>query len=515
MNIFVIEDEPPILREIIAIINSFHEDYQIIGKAQNGQEAMDFLQSQGERIDVMITDIQVPVINGLELIEYTHSKLPHILSIILTGFSNFDYAQKAIRYGVFDYLLKPIDEDELHKQLQKAYAQKCLDYIHNRPDEVETPRTHTSASHDSSYQIALLSISSFPMYASSYNELFPSLWKKTNLSELFEKYTELKDHYWIIDGLTLAEKIVLFLPPDGAGNTDTPGLSEVLQELTQKDFTITIAIDTHPHGIRNIHQAILDLRSFLNRQVHLEHSSLLFYEKDSMDTGYENYEKTITDFHPYHMRLSGLFIKKNLSLFDAELYSYIKAIKKQELPTVILYRILQEFLHTCIAATDDVIPPAALDVQTTVGDILMLSDSYKSLYENLKSIFSSLLEFLLKEEKMPTEKSNILIKIDAYMKENYTHPINTKSIAEQFGFTPAYLSKIFREYKDITPADYIIQLRIDKAKELFTADPYCKIKDVAAFVGYEDSLYFSKVFKKLTGMSPKQFLECHCSLRDQ
>lgn len=74
MNIFVIEDEPPILREIIAIINSFHEDYQIIGKAQNGQEAMDFLQSQGERIDVMITDIQVPVINGLELIEYTHSK---------------------------------------------------------------------------------------------------------------------------------------------------------------------------------------------------------------------------------------------------------------------------------------------------------------------------------------------------------------------------------------------------------------------------------------------------------
>lgn len=70
MNIFVIEDEPPILREIIAIINSFHEDYQVIGTAQNGQQAVDFLEENGNQVDVMITDIQIPIKNGLELISY-------------------------------------------------------------------------------------------------------------------------------------------------------------------------------------------------------------------------------------------------------------------------------------------------------------------------------------------------------------------------------------------------------------------------------------------------------------
>lgn len=194
-------------------------------------------------------------------------------------------------------------------------------------------------------------------------------------------------------------------------------------------------------------------------------------------------------------------------MFDAELYNYICTVRKKDLPTVAIYRQLQDLLHACIAGADFALPSTMLDIPATVADILILSDSYRSLYENLQSIFSSLFEALLKEEKIYKDRSQVLLLVDSYIKDHYTQPINTKSIAEQFGFTPAYLSKIFREYKHITPADYIIRLRIDKAKELFTSHPDSKIKDVATFVGYEDSLYFSKVFKKDTGMSPKQFLD--------
>lgn len=502
MNIFVIEDEPPILREIIAIIESFHEDYQIIGKAANGQDALNFLKEHGESVDVMITDIQVPVVNGLELIYYNHEHLPHILNIILTGFSDFNYAQTAIRYGVFNYLLKPIDEEEFRKQLQKAYAQKCLDYLHQRPDELSM----TSSPSDSGYQIALLSVGSLPMYASQYNELFIELWKQIELPSVFEQFPSLKEHYWIIDGATMAEKIILFMAPDSSSKENVKSLSDILTPLVHDRPTITIAIDTRPQGIRNIHQSVLNLRNFINRSVHLEESRILFYSdaqnSSSVQTDYRK-------FHPYHIRLSNLFSQKNIPVFEAEFKNYFKSVRELNFPTAVLYRIIQDLFHTCIQAADDCLDSDVLDIPAFVIDTLTLSDSYQALFENMRSIFLSLFETMLREETVLTDKANIMLKVDSYIKENYTLPINTKSVAAHFGFTPAYLSKIFREYKQITPADYIIRLRIEKAKELFIADPHCKIKDVAAFVGYEDSLYFSKAFKKATNMSPKQFLEKH------
>ncbi|MDO4272893.1 MAG: AraC family transcriptional regulator [Eubacteriales bacterium] len=503
MNIFVIEDEPPILREIIAVIQSFDENYKIIGKAQNGQEAMDFLTASGELVDVMITDIQIPVLSGLDLIAYTHQHLPHILCIILTGFSSFDYAHKAIRYNVFDYLLKPIDENELHRQLKKAYAQKCVDYIRNRPedtpeDSIDKPRTDTGC------QLALLSLGSFPMFASLYNELFPELWKELDLHALFEKYPDLQENYWIIDGLTLGEKIILYMVPDTCDSTCVKSLPNLLEPLLAGPPVITMAVDTRFLGIRNIHQSILDLRSFINRQARLETSQLLFYTKENLTPAPEpDYQK----FHSYCQRLSSLFVQKSVPLFEAELKNYVKAIQSDNLTTACVYRLLQDLFHSCLQAVDDTLAEPQLNIQYTVGDVLMLSDSYKALTDNLLSIFASLFENMLKLESVPRERSKILLKIDTYMKEHFTEPISTKSVAELFGFTPAYLSKIFREYKSVTPADYIIGLRINKAKELLRADSKCKIKEIAAFVGYEDSLYFSKVFKKATGMSPRQFIE--------
>ena len=127
MNILLVEDEPLILRSLAGTIKSFQQNYQIVGSAYNGQEAIDLLSKKGNQIDVVITDIHIPVIDGLELIEHINQHFPHILCMILTGFSDFSYAKRAIQLRVFAYLLKPIDENEIQEHLKKAYEQKCLE----------------------------------------------------------------------------------------------------------------------------------------------------------------------------------------------------------------------------------------------------------------------------------------------------------------------------------------------------------------------------------------------------
>lgn len=83
------------------------------------------------------------------------------------------------------------------------------------------------------------------------------------------------------------------------------------------------------------------------------------------------------------------------------------------------------------------------------------------------AIFLSHFESMVKNEKITSDKNAVLLKIDSYIKENYTRQINTQSVAEEFRFTPAYLSQIFREYKSITPSEYITQLRMEKAKNFY------------------------------------------------
>lgn len=520
MNIFVVEDEPPILREILSIIESFHEDYCLLGSAVNGKDALQFLEKHGAKIDVLITDIQIPVLTGLELISHIRDSYPHILCIILTGYSDFNYARQALRYGVFDYLLKPVDEEELHGKLREAYARKCQDYIKDQTAPIpsspqplkETPALKETTSlktispdpafdHDGLYQVALLSLGPFPLYSSKYHNLFPDFWKKIQLEELFCHDPSLKDRYWIIDSSSPSEKILLFLLPEEQLQRRDTFLADLMAPLLNGPEQITIAIEPQFPGIRKIHSTVLRLRSQINRCVRIQKSQLLFLREADGEAS------EFAQARSWCLRLSQLFAKKNVPVFEAELKNCIRKIQKADLPSAELFRFLKELFLYCIRAVEDICSFPSLDIDSTAGEILVFSDSYVAFYENTRSIFRSLFELMLDQEPLFHDKADIVMKLDSYMKEHFTSSINTQSIAKEFGFTPAYLSKIFREYKNVSPSDYITDLRIERAKEILLANPSCKIKDIALSVGYNDPLYFSKVFKNLTGVSPKQYAE--------
>ena len=109
ITVLVAEDEKPLLRGIKKFIEEIDSRFTVVKCAVNGKEAMDYLSVN--QVDVVFTDINMPLVDGLELMKYLREEHPETVVIVISGYSDFEYAQKAIRYGVKEYLLKPIVKD--------------------------------------------------------------------------------------------------------------------------------------------------------------------------------------------------------------------------------------------------------------------------------------------------------------------------------------------------------------------------------------------------------------------
>jgi len=114
-NVVVAEDEVLLLESLIKKINQYSPDFKVVGSAQTGIEAYRLVEEVCP--DILITDIRMPAMDGLELIKRVHENFPYIDCIIVSGYSDFSYARKAIHYQVREYLLKPIDDELLHDTL--------------------------------------------------------------------------------------------------------------------------------------------------------------------------------------------------------------------------------------------------------------------------------------------------------------------------------------------------------------------------------------------------------------
>ncbi len=164
-------------------------------------------------------------------------------------------------------------------------------------------------------------------------------------------------------------------------------------------------------------------------------------------------------------------------------------------------------LYDACAADYASVPVSEISSGEIINEAFLLSDNYDNLSENILSLFSDLHYQAAAVLPASGGRDAILAQMDAYIQSRYWQQLSTAQLAKEFGFTPAYLSKFFREYRHMSPLEYIVQLRIEKAQRLLLNDLVLSVREVAASVGYEDPLYFSKVFKKVVGVSPKQYVE--------
>lgn len=138
------------------------------------------------------------------------------------------------------------------------------------------------------------------------------------------------------------------------------------------------------------------------------------------------------------------------------------------------------------------------------------TNELKIIMEKIEELYALKKKASLKEDIQHTDLSyastdQIMFDLENYLKTHIEEPITHQSLAEMYGFSAAYLSKLFKKYRGITPTEYLTSLRIEKAKLLLESEPSLLTKNVASLTGFTDPYYFSKIFKKTVGLTPKEY----------
>jgi|GEM_PF-682257 Response regulator containing CheY-like receiver domain and AraC-type DNA-binding domain len=513
IKIFIIEDEPPFLRAIKQMIEQTNKNYKVIGEALNGEDAFPVIRSL--KPDVVFTDINMPVLDGLTLIDMLEDMDPKPITVIISGYKEFEYAKKAIKLGVYDYLLKPVDLEIFENLLNNIYQRfqfekktKQLGLLEKAINGTGTVIGKNSLSASNLFEInqyicILICIGS---YSSSHSSLItPGIeyWMKNEPDNFLKAQINQEFNHWILGGEHGNEKIIIIGSPL---IKDTEKLFEASKNLYScfdfSEIPVTIVISKVYQELDLIGLQVRKLYNILYRSVILGRSQLIM--EDSYSYIEKKDEKNLYNTSQEDFILK--MIQSNQSdIFKQNLYNMLILCEdtscKQYLLERLLIQIFGLFKHTAESLPEKI----DMDIELEINEVIIGSTNLKSLYDGLCSIVDELFKSMNSMNKDIDDDKTLMEAITKYIISNFSKPINLQTLSERFGFVPQYLGRKYKKFKGISPNDFIIKLRIEKAKELLLIEPPVVLKDISEAVGFSDQFYLSKVFKALTGKSPSEF----------
>ena len=493
IRVMVVEDEPPIQRSICQRIVKLNPNFEIAATADNGKDAIAWLSCH--EVDVLFVDINLPVVNGLGVLDYITENGMHVIPVVLSGYKDFEYVKRAFTNHVIDYLLKPLKEKELEALLQRIesiYRKSRFEESAQELEEAldgERAGAKDKTERDSAYCMMLL------IFGNSHgglaaDELNASeIYRDMNLEGVITSMIS-REAFWIIDGKQVNEKLIFIrrskeLPIDR--------LNRIPGALEKRKFPVTVVYNKEPVKLQEINSIYRQMRNYAREHMIFAKDAVLMFCGNNLKPESWNQEEKI-DQMIYHCRQN-----PNADTVFREFKRLLALVTERPVRYKDAVYALKYFMSKLCGE----LPGRR--------EYFELEDSLQFIFDNFYSAdeIETEFRFLIKEifdtaQRGCRDKKQLADEIKAYLDANYRKNITNQVLSEQFGFVASYLSSIFKEYYQLTPSDYMIQKRMETAKYLL-ANENGKIKDVAIMIGYEDPLYFSKVFKRYFGMSPREY----------
>ncbi|MGN1203732.1 MAG: response regulator [Lachnospiraceae bacterium] len=512
-SVLIADDEPIIRRGLKKIINWEELGFRIEGETGDGKSALQFILDNCP--DVVLLDIKMPEMSGLELMRQARAAGYHGKVIILSGYSDFAYAQEAIQYQVKSFLCKPVEKELLTKELQKISAELDLEradsqtlnlYKEKAADtllkeiltgECDVSRIPLQDIHMDAdcYQVVI-----YEKYHRSENDTF------YHFSELLRVANKNMNSFLTVD---FQNNEVIILKGDYAISKFRHFLEHYNGELKPQEGSpldsLFLAYGSIVKDLREIPLSYSQARKLLERR--------FFCQKGQHTLGAE--------------ALEGLFSTglapnaEMLSQYTSQFTGFIQAGNRDGLTHIITE--LSKKLYFSDASTDE-IKLFLTDLFIRIKEKLSLTEEgdfpSNSQIINLISGMHYLYEitdFFLKEfdavlkNNQSYSKASTIENILAYIRKNYRENLRLDAIANAFGYNTSYLGQVFNAKTGYSFNTYLEKVRIEKACELLE-NPELKVYDIAEMVGYKNVDYFHLKFKKQMNQSPLEYRRSKLSL---
>lgn len=520
----MIVDDEPLFRDFLVNFIPWEEyGFIIVAEAKNGLEALKL--ADEKQPDVVLTDINMPKMDGLEFASQLLKIAPETAIVFITGHNEFEYARKAIRLGASDYILKPFEKEELILTLLKLKDNLHEANKHSMSDVNEdtsfmmpllTSKIHSSnqslqsklkdygfSNPNARYCVVCLDIDHLNYTINDQEEKM--LWRfsvMNILKELLQEKEKIdidKCHiFYDYEGNITC----IFENEDEEISPDYKMVFNHLLEAVSKylDFSITIGISTIREGLEAISSSYNEALSALHHK-YIEESSRIIYYNEMQDESkdFSFYNATFNEQLLSSLRSKDIETSTQLlhdlyqNIRDKHIsYDFTRIIQMGVISLLLSY-ITQSGKSTSIIFASDFSPFNAFDKADTL-----------ELQEDLvTSLFSKTINYFTTHQ--PSRTQQIALQGKNYIDENYANSsLNVQDIASAQYINQTYLRSMFKKEYGLTISDYITKTRMEAAAALLKQKTH-RLADIAETVGYNDSSYFSKCFKKFYGMSPSQY----------
>lgn len=510
MKLFIADDEIDVREGIRYLLDWSELGFYICGEGKNGEETLD--QILKLKPDIVLMDIRMPRLSGLDVVKQAKEHGFQGKFIILSGYSDFSYAQEAIRYGVTCYLTKPIDEDELEKAVCSARDsilkeqdnhKKLIQYRDKaRESIIQEILCNTASYQFLDYHDMMLESTVYQvvLYTNYNQDSFQTTWDFAEILRLANK------NHNSLDYIKIEHQNVIILK----GNYARKRFQELLDHYIshpQKGSPLDSLFLTYGQPVYSVEQIHT---SYETAQLLMKRRFFCHFNQHVL--GYNDIPETTPS------RKEGL---SSETVYAQKIIDYIQSVNRHMLSNVMndlseeLYHsdqdisVQKHYLADILIQVKSVIKRTYenLDIPLPTNAAIISTLEDKCYLYEILDFFTLQFDICMNAIGSPTRDS-VIDGILLYIQHNYQENLKLGSIAELFGYNSSYLGKVFTKATGKNFNAYVDEIRIEHSKKLLL-EQNPKVYEIAQRVGYTNVDYFHKKFKKYVGVSPAEYRKSH------